>query len=265
MSPTDKTTPPAEAWNRPFLRIGHGGAAGHAPANTLRSLSLALELGVDMVEFDVRPCRDALVLLHDDDDLAPFGAAGLASQSTLAELRRLPTGPDRQIATLDEALDLLRGRALINVDLKATGYEDAVVERVRARGMAGDTLYSSPYPASLRRVRQADPQARTGLSYPEDRGNASQKPYLQPAVHAVLALMRLTLPHRILRLMAGAQANAVMLHQQVVSKAAVKAVHLAGGKVFTWTVDTPQRLRQLRDLGVDGIASNYPQLFAELG
>jgi len=64
--PTGALWPPGGAWGKTFLRIGHGGAAGHAPANTLRSLGLALQMGVDMVEFDVRPCRDALVLLHDD-------------------------------------------------------------------------------------------------------------------------------------------------------------------------------------------------------
>jgi len=116
----------------------------------------------------------------------------------------------------------------------------------------------------LRRVKQVEPGARTGLSYPEDRGNASGKPHLQPAVNAVVALMRFTLPYRILRMMAGAQANAVMLYHKVVSGPAVKTVQHAGGKVFTWTVDTPRRMRELQDLGVDGIATNHPDLFAEL-
>ena len=57
---------PSQDWAKPFLRIGHGGAAAHAPANTLRSLSLALSMGADVVEFDVRPCQDGLVLLHDE-------------------------------------------------------------------------------------------------------------------------------------------------------------------------------------------------------
>jgi glycerophosphoryl diester phosphodiesterase len=260
-SQLEPTSLPGEAWNKPCLRIGHGGAAGHAPANTMSSLALALEMGVDMVEFDVRPCRDALVLLHDDSLTQFDGARGLVSESTLDDLRGLAAGPDRQIPTLAEALDLLRGRALI---LKATGYEEAVVELVCAKGMAGDALYSSLYPASLRRVKQVESGARTGLSYPEDRGNASGKPYLQPAVNAAVALMRFMLPYRILRMMAGAQANAVMLYHRVVSRPAVKTVQQAGGKVFTWTVDTPQRMREVRALGVNGIASNHPDLFAEL-
>ena len=118
------------------LRVGHGGAAGHARPNSLRSLHLALEMGVDMVEFDVRPCRDGLVLLH-DDSLAAFGHAGLASQTRLDELRALPGVPDGPVATLEQALDLLQGQVRINVDVKDAGYEASVVEAVAARGLLG--------------------------------------------------------------------------------------------------------------------------------
>ena len=253
---------PEEAWQKPFLRIGHGGASGHAPANTLRSLRLALQMGVDMVEFDVRPCRDALVLLH-DDSLTHYGAPDkLASQSTIDDLRSLAANPDEQIGTLAEALDLLKGHALINVDIKAMGYEDAVVKMVMAKGMAKDVIYSSLYPQSLRRISQAQPEAMIGISYPEDRRSGKGKsPYPRLVVNTALGVMRLLLPFRILQLMAEAQANAVMLYHKVVSKSVVKVVHRAGGKVFVWTVDTPQRIREVKDLGVDGITSNLPNLF----
>lgn len=256
-----QTARPAGLWSRSFLRIGHGGAAGCAPANTLLSLSLALDMGVDMVEFDVRPCRDDLVLLH-DDSLAAFGAPQrLASESTLAELRRREIGPGITIATLLEALDLIQGRALINIDLKGTSYEEAVVDEVQSRGLTGDVLYSSHHPASLRRIRQLDPSALTGLSFPEDRGNASTKPYLQPVVKIVLAWMRLTLSHRVVSMMADARAGAVMLYHKVVSRSAVEAVQRAGGKVFVWTVDDADHIRALQGMGVNGIASNHPHLF----
>lgn len=84
---SDHRSRPTEPWPKSFLRIGHAGAGAYAPPNTLKSLALALDLGVDTVEFDVRPCRDALVLLH-DDDLSHFdGARGLASQRSYADLR----------------------------------------------------------------------------------------------------------------------------------------------------------------------------------
>ena len=263
-SPSLKVAPANPAWNKPFLRIGHGGAAGHARANTVRSLSLALEMGVDVVEFDVRPCRDALVLLH-EDNLAHFGVQKLLGACTLAELRALNTGPEGPIPTMAEALDLLKGRALVNVDIKAAGYEDAVLEMVSNKSMSGDVIYSTLIPASLQRIRQLDANAMTGLSYPEDKGNASGNPYLKPVVNVVVALMRLTLPYRILALMTNARSNAVMLYHKVVSGPTIQTVHRAGGKVFTWTVDEPAQLRRLQKLGVDGIASNHPDLFATLG
>ena len=251
-----------DAWNKPFLRIGHGGASGHARANSLRSLICALELGVDMVEFDVRACRDALVLEH-DDHLAHYGVSQLLSASTLNDLRQLNTGADGPIPTLADALDLLKGRALINVDLKAEGYEAATLEMVRAKGMLDDVLFSSLIPTSLRRLHQLNPHVRTGISYPEDRGNASRNPYLKPVVNVIVALMRLTLSYRILALMANAQANAVMLNHKVVAQPTVDTVHRAGKKIFVWTVDDLAQLRRIKNLGVNGIASNYPDLFAK--
>lgn len=249
------------AWNKPFLKIGHGGASGHALANTLCSLTLALDMGVDIVEFDVRPCLDALVLLHDDGLTQFHKPKGLASQCTLAELRALDTNPDRQIATLTEALDLLKDRALINIDLKAAGYEKAVLEIVFAKGLSGDVIYSSVIPSSLRRIWQEEPKAMIGLSYPEDRGDASGKPYLKPVVNSVIAVMRFTLPYRILSMMANAHANAVMLYHKVVSQPVIQTVQRAGGKVFTWTIDDAARIRELQELGVNGITTNHPNLF----
>jgi glycerophosphoryl diester phosphodiesterase len=250
-------SPAGHTWGKAFVRIGHGGAAGHARANSLRSLSLALRMGADMVEFDVRPCRDALVLLH-DDSLAEFGVQTPLRASTLDELQCLDCGTDGPIATFAEALDLLKGRALINVDLKDAGYEQEAVEMVRARGLGGDVIYSSLIPASLQRIRQLDAGAITGLSYPEDRGNASGKPYLKPVVHVALALMRLLLPYRILGMMTNARANATMLYYKAVSRATVQTVQRAKGKVYTWTVDDPADMQRLRSLGVDGITSNFP-------
>ena len=255
---------PSAIWNKPFLKIGHGGAGGHALANSLHSLALALEMGVDVVEFDVRPCRDALVLLHDDALIKYNHPEILASQSTLAELRALETDPERQVATLEEALDLLKGHALLNVDLKAAGYEAAVLESVTAKGLLGDVIFSSVLPSSLRFIRQQEPEVMLGLSYPEDRGNASAKPYLTPIVNSVIAAMRLTLPYRILSMLANANANAVMLYHKVVSRSVIRTVQHAGGKVFTWTVDVQPRMRELMKMGVNGITTNYPDLFTPL-
>lgn len=249
------------AWQKPFLRVGHGGASGHAPANSLRSIKLALELGVDVVEFDLRPCRDALVLAH-DDSLAHHGhPTRLVSQSRLLELQALSQERDLRIARFEEALELIKGRALANIDLKADGYEESVVERVRALGMSGEVMYSSLIPSSLARIRQLEPGAFSALSYPEDRGEASSRTYLKPVVSLALTWMRLTLPGRILQMMSLAKVNSAMLYHRVISPRIIETVQTAGGRLFAWTVDDAQRIQELSEMGVNGVTTNYPDLF----
>ncbi|MCP4167090.1 MAG: glycerophosphodiester phosphodiesterase [Chloroflexi bacterium] len=265
LSPQDRNEP-ARAWQKEFIRIGHSGASGHAPANTLKSLNLGLEMGVDMIEFDVRPCLDALVLLHDDDlsHLSRSHQGLLASKTPLSVVQSLDLGEGERIPTLDEALDLVQGRALINIDLKAAGYERSTVQRIRDRQMLTSTLISSLIPESLRQVRSESTAVKTGLSYPADKGNASRRPALQPVVNIVVALMKRTLPYRVVGMMAKAQANAVMLNYRLVSKVVVAAVHRHQGRVFVWTIDEPELLQSVYAMDVDGIASNYPEQFRSL-
>jgi glycerophosphoryl diester phosphodiesterase len=248
-------------WNVQFVRIGHACGAAHGPANTLRACAKALEMGIDMVEVDVRPCRDELVLLHDDDLSRVAARPGLASEHTLQELLEIDLGEGARIATLAEVADLIRGRTLLNVDLKAEGIESRVIDVLEEKGVLADALISSLRPDSLRRVRQRAPAARTAISYPEDRAQIAGRAYLQPVVSLAVWITRVILPYRILALVASAQANGAMLYHGVVSTATVRRVHEARGRVFVWTVDDLPTLRIVRAMGADGVASNRPELF----
>jgi glycerophosphoryl diester phosphodiesterase len=244
-----------------FLRIGHAGAGEFAPPNTLRSIELALQLGVDMVEFDVRSCRDALVLHHD----ARLGHSRRRLQDhALDELATLDAGEGERIPTLDEAISLIKGRALINVDLKEEGCEGQVVDSLQKHAMLGDVLISSSAPSTLRAIKALAPDIPAGLSYPTDDTGVSAKPYAAPVVEVALWLIRLSMPRRIARKIAGARADAAMLHYRVITPHLVAVAHAAGYRVFAWTVNELSTMRELRAMGVDGIASNRPDLFAQL-
>src|SRR5205823_6003956 len=137
-------------------RIGHGGASALAPANTLASFDAALEVGIDMVEFDVRGCRGELILAH-----------------TLLDARL----PGR--LRLQQALDHLSSRRYdeveLNVDLKRTGSEAALLDALRAAGMLERTLISSQVPAVLDRLRALEPRARLGISVGGRAARASRR------------------------------------------------------------------------------------------
>src|SRR5262249_42511679 len=125
------------------LRIGHRGAAALEPENTLRSFAKAVELAVDLVEFDVLDLLDGtLVLAHSDDlfEVSHGAARGLVRPLSLEQLRAVAP----ELPTLDEALTFLRGTSVgVHVDLKRPGYEKPVVEAVRRHGLLDRTLMSS--------------------------------------------------------------------------------------------------------------------------
>ncbi len=217
-----------------------------------------------MIEFDVRPCRDALVLRHDDHLPHPSNGCTLVRQLCYAELRRIDIGEGERILLASEAIDLIKGKALMNVDLKDQGYEKQVIELLCEKNVLGDVVISSLIPESLVKAKQIAPQVRTSISYPADSFSASKRPLLKPIVNSAIMLKRWLLPHRILAMMANARADATTLHFRTISPATLNRVHASSGKVYAWTVDDVTTMRALHTMGVDGIASNRPDLFGQL-
>ncbi len=123
-------------------RVGHKGADLIAPGNTIASFEAALEAGVDMIEFDVLPERPdgtgELFLAHD------YGAL------------------KRGRLSLEEGLALFRSEAYagveLDVDLKLPGYEERVLDALRAAGLLDRSLISTMEEPSLRRVRELAPE-----------------------------------------------------------------------------------------------------------
>ena len=220
------------------LRIGHRGAAALAPENTVASLALALELGCDLVEFDVLDLDGSLVLAHSPAEV--------------------PT----ELVTLDEALSFLAGtEAGVQVDLKTLGAEPQLAQALRRHGLVERAVVSSFRPASLRALEHLEPQLRRGLTYPEDRYGLGRRRLLSPLVGTGLASMRAVLARRIGRMLAAASASAAMLHWQVVSRGVVERCHALGAAVLAWTVLNADEARRLSELGVDGMIVDDPRIF----
>lgn len=214
------------------LVIGHSGASAVAPPNTRRSFDAALDAGADMIEFDVRPRRGALVLSH----------------GVMPSLRS-----DR--LALDEALaHLCRPRFAgvgLNVDIKAPGYERATLAALRAHGLAERALISSQSPAVVDRVRALDRRAATAISVGGPLARRAQSWSSRGWRPAVMAAMR------------SGRFGDLMLQHKLVDAELMAAAESAGCRVFAWTVDDARLFGALSALGVAGIVTGDPRALLE--
>jgi glycerophosphoryl diester phosphodiesterase len=211
-----------------FQRIGHGGASALAPANTIAAFDAALEVGVDMVEFDVRVWRGELVLAH-----------------TVLHARRAATLPLRK-ALAHLAGIRFRGVEL-NVDLKHHGCESALLDALDRASLLGRALISSQVPDVIDAVREQEPRARVAISVGGRFSRWSQC-WGDWRAQVIRGLHR----HRW---------DAIMAQHRLVDERLVEQVAGGGGLLYAWTVDDRSSIEQLRTLGVHGIVSSDPRLF----
>jgi glycerophosphoryl diester phosphodiesterase len=126
-------------------------------------------------------------------------------------------------------------------------------------------LVSSQYPASLVAIRSREPAVRLGWSVPRVRSDPFRSRATRLPAHGVVALARRLLPGRAARVIAAGHCDALMAHWRLVTPRLVEAVHGAGGELYVWTVDELPLMRSIEALGVTGVISNDPRLFAALG
>jgi glycerophosphoryl diester phosphodiesterase len=228
-------------------RVGHKGADLIAPGNTLASFDAAAAHGVDMIEFDVLP-QD----VHDRT-----GSRLVLAHDYTRDVHRAPS--------IDEGLDHLASGAFdgidLDLDLKLPGYEDRVLDALRARDLLDRTLISSMYLESLERLRELDPGLRLGWSVPRVKRDYTASILTRYPAAGALAYGRAVLPRRAAQAIRSGRCEAMMVFHLLITPRAVRAIHEAGGEIYAWTVDDAARIRALEAMGVDGVITNDPRLF----
>jgi len=234
--------------------VGHRGAMGHCPENTLASFERGLQLGADWIELDVHLSRDnALIVVHDETLDRTTNGQGAVREHSLAELKALDAGswfgPEyagERVPTLDEVLGWARQRnAIVDIEIKNApvyyaGIEAAVVEALDRYGMTEQVIVISFDHRTVQRVKTLDPRIATGVLYsgrPVDGG---------------------------VSLAAQAQADAILPHWAHVTAADVAGAHSAGLSVAPWASSDPAVLRGLIDAGVDAIGTNHPDVLRDV-
>jgi len=222
------------------LKISHRGASAYEPENTLRAIKRALGYAVDMVEIDVRETKDGqIMVIHDETLERTTNGRGYVHQMTYSELRRLDAGKGERIPTLQEVIDLVKGRVGLVVELKGSGTTDKVARILAENNFADQTLVTSFIHPAVKRIKELNPQLRTGVIF----RSAPIKP-------SQLAL--------------DANANALFPYYKYVTTQMIEDAHGNHLTVNVWTVDTREEIEYYVRMGVDGVVTNRPDLLTDL-
>jgi len=217
-----------------FLKVGHRGARVYEIENTLESFQKAIELGVNAIELDVRKSKDEkLIIIHDDNLKKVFSKDVFVNQATLKELKQ---STENKIPTLEEALKTI-GRKVekILIELKEVGYEKKVLGIVKKEKLKDRVIIISFHEQALSNVRKLDKEIETGLIYSKYQNPVDAA--LQLNAQYLVPLYRFT-------------------HTRDVEKA-----HKNNLKVIVWTINTKQEVKEYIAKGVDGIATDKPDIF----
>ena len=221
--------------HRHVLKIGHRGAAGHAPENTLASVARGISLAADYVEVDIQRTLDGrLVLMHDKFINRTTNGSGRLSDLRWDELCGLDAGEGERIPLLQETLQVASGRIGLILESITPGIGPAVYRQVSDFGYRGPVIFSSFLHDEILAIHELDPNAMTMAlmeAVPITRTAFAQE---ARATHAGIALDSMTGEFG-------------------------EALHQSGLRVFLYTADTDEQIGLARTLGADGIISNFPE------
>ena len=202
-------------------------------------------IGVDLIEVDLHVTRDGrLVLWHDDDVRGVDGKKHLIATSNLETLQSIDIGDGQHLITLETGIEIARGHCGLMVDLKAEGLAKGIVQTLRHLGFA-PVIVCGGSRSTLQEIQSLEPSIGTSLTLSGDWRTAYGIGDLEIGTPAVTVDGRLLDPNN------GGQELLETLHAQNIA-------------VLAWTIDRPEDMHACLALGVNGLTSNRPDLFAQL-
>lgn len=222
------------------LVIGHRGAMGHETENTLASIQKAMDLGVDMIEIDVFKIKSGeIVVFHDDTVDRLTNGPGNIEDYNIINLKKLIVDGGHKIPMLQDVLKLVDNKVALNIELKGAGTADKVnfimnyyIEK--NNWSPANFLISSFNWDELREMRKYNPN---------------------------VAIAILTEDNPLDAIPVAKELNAVAINPyfKKLDIEVANEIRDAGFKIYTWTVNEPQDIDAMKQIGVDGIITNFPE------
>ena len=222
------------------LVIGHRGAMGHETENTLPSIQKALDLGVDMIEIDVFKIKSGEVVVFHDDKLDRItNAPGNIEDYYIVDLMQVIVDGGHKIPMLQEVLKLIDNKVVLNIELKGAGTADRVNHimkyYIEQKNWSPDNFIISSFNwDELKDMRKYNSNVAIAVLTEED------------PLEAIPVAKELN-------------AVAINPYFKKLDEEKAEAIHDAGFKIYTWTVNEPADIEAMKNVGVDGIITNFPE------
>ncbi|MEM8863097.1 MAG: glycerophosphodiester phosphodiesterase family protein [Chloroflexota bacterium] len=220
-----------------MLVIGHRGAMGHAPENTLESIQAALDLGVDWIEIDVYAVDSEIVVIHDNVLMRTTNGFGRVMKQKLDYLRSLDAGNGQKIPLLSEVIGLIDGKVGLNVELKGPNTAEPIINfldnQLPDHWDKDKILLSSFEHVQLEEAKRLNPTYKRAPLFWK---NKIDHDYVVNELEAI----------------------AVNPWLPTVTQKMVDDAHAHNLQVLVYTVNKPEDIEKMRSFGVDGIFTNYP-------
>lgn len=222
-----------------MLVIGHRGAAGVAPENSLESLRAGVDAGADMLEFDIHLTKDHIpVLTHDNNLLRTHRKRAFVNRLTLTQLQKMTADSPNPIISLEDVMDEFFGEILLNIEIKHRGTAKFVIEMMQKKYIKRQSdwdlfVFSSFLPGELLHVRKLTKKAHLWLLH-------KRNPFI------FIAFAR------------SIQLDGVGFHRLYINDFALAIARKTNLFTYAYTVNRPAGAKQLSDRGLDGVVSDYP-------
>lgn len=217
------------------LMLGHRGAKGERPENTINGIRYALELGLKAIEIDIHLSLDEqLIVIHDNTVDRTTNGKGEVKKLSSEELRKLDAGEGEKIPFLEEVLDLFDEFSFtLFIEVKSTGCEKLLVELIQSRELHHKVIVKAFNHRIIKKVKEIDPKIKT-------------------------ACLIYGLPVNAVNLIENSRADGISISVSTVDQALVELCHHHNYKVTVWNVNKKEDLETYTQMGVDFIGTDFP-------
>lgn len=233
-------------FSKPIV-TAHRGAKGLVEhENTLDSFEKAIEIGADSIECDVRKTSDGIIIINHNEDIEGL----IIKDHTYAEICEATLAKGYKQPTLIEGLECVKGRMLIDIEIKEEGYVTEILEQILSVLTVNEFWIRSFFDGVIKEVKDINPNITTILLIG-----------IEHVKYGIFSRFNEFFPGKRCK---ACNCDHVSPYYQLCILGYFKRMHRKGHKVFVWTVDDKPRMEKLLKKGCDGIVTNRPDIALEV-